>query len=54
MKTNENPAIYKEFLFLGSFLRWIDQHPKAAAALLWLQGLLIAFAVFNYHFTTNF
>lgn len=54
MKTNKTPVIYKEFLFLGFFLRWIDRHPKTALILLWLHGLALVFTVFNYHFTTNF
>ena len=35
------------------FFRWIDRHPRTAAALLWLQAAALLWAVFTYDFTTR-
>lgn len=38
---------------LGYLFQWIDEHPRTAAALLWLSAAAIVYAVFTYDFTTR-
>lgn len=51
MKTNNNnPAAV---LFgLDWLLNWFDEHPRTAAALLWIEAAAFLLAVFSYRFTT--
>ena len=55
MNTNDNTPteIYSEFGALGYLFRWIDEHPRTAAALLWLQVAALIWAVITYDFTTR-
>ena len=55
MKTTNNNAahIYTDFGPLGYLFRWIDEHPRTAAALLWLSAVALMYAVFTYDFTTR-
>lgn len=51
-KQEKNPAqIYAEFGPVGVVFQWLDEHPRAASVLLWLQGLALAYVVFTYEFT---
>lgn len=51
--TNTQPAeIYRQFGLLGYVFQWLDEHPRTASALLWLQVVGILYAVFTYNFTT--
>ena len=50
MQTN---CIYKEFGFLGGFFRWLDGHPRTAAALLWILSAALVYVFFTYDFTTR-
>ncbi len=43
--------IYAEFGPVGVVFQWLDEHPRAASVLLWLQGLALAYVVFTYDFT---
>lgn len=38
---------------LDWLFRWLDRHPRTAAALLWLQAAALAYVVFTYDFTTR-
>ena len=38
---------------LGYLFRMIDEHPRTAAALLWLMAAALMYAVFTYDFTTR-
>lgn len=38
---------------LDWLFRWMDRHPRTAAALLWLQAAALAYVVFTYDFTTR-
>jgi len=42
-----------EFGPLGYLFRWIDEHPRMAAALLWLMAAALMYAVFTYDFSTR-
>ena len=51
-KQEKTPAqIYAEFGPVGVVFQWLDEHPRAASVLLWLQGLALAYVVFTYEFT---
>jgi hypothetical protein len=53
-KLDHAPAhIYTEFGPLGYLFRWIDEHPRTAATLLWLSAAALMYAVFTYDFTTR-
>ena len=38
---------------LDWLFRWMDPHPRTAAALLWLQAAALLYVVFSYNFTTS-
>ncbi len=35
-------------------LTWMERHHKLANAILWIEAIALAWAVFTYDFTTNF
>ena len=47
----QQPAELRELGPLGALFGWMDQHPRTAAALLWLQAAALVWAVFAYDFT---
>ena len=49
--TNNTPA--PVVFGLDWLFRWIDRHPRTAAALLWLQAAALVWAVWSYDFTTR-
>jgi hypothetical protein len=50
--TQQADKMHGEFdPLIGRALQWIDTHPRTASALLWLQALAVAYAVFCYDFT---
>lgn len=54
MKTTSNtPAELRELGQLAAVFAWMDRHPRAAAVILWLQAIALAYAVFSYNFTTT-
>jgi hypothetical protein len=53
-KLDRAPAHYtSDFGPLGYLFCWIDEHPRTAAALLWLSAAALAYVVFTYDFTTR-
>lgn len=52
MKTTTNtPAELRELGALAPLFEWIDRHPRASSALLWIMAAALAWAVFTYDFT---
>lgn len=51
--TKQQPAELREFGPLGALFNWIDQHPRTASALLWIQGAALAWFAYTYNFTTT-
>lgn len=39
---------------MEQIFKTIDNYPKASNAALWIMAALMAWAAFNYNFTTNF
>ena len=56
MKTTNNTASAESLQHLDPISRaaltWIERHPRATSALLWLQLAALAYVVYNYNFTT--
>lgn len=53
MKT-KNINTFEEDFVITSLFKWINRHPKLSNAILAIEVLAVAWAVFNYNFTTNF
>ena len=52
MKTTSNtPAELRELGPLADVFAWMDSHPRAARALLWLMAAALVYVVFTYNFT---
>ena len=53
--TNNNNANSAQRLdpITAAALAWIEKHPRATSAVLWLQLAALAWIVYNYNFTTN-
>lgn len=49
--THQQPAELRELGPLAALFGWMDQHPRTASALLWLQVVALIWAVFAYDFT---
>lgn len=49
MKTN----IYQELGFVGSYLKWTENHPVIANIIFTVECIAMALAVFFYDFTTQ-
>jgi hypothetical protein len=47
-------SIFNELGFIGSFLRFMDEHQTLANVILILETLALFWAVLTYNFTTNF
>ena len=56
MKTTNRTASAESLQHLDPITRaaltWIEKHPRATSALLWLQLAALAYVVYNYNFTT--
>ena len=48
----KNNAIYKELWMIAPLFMWLDRHPVISNIMLWIEGLLLAYVVFTYNFTT--
>ena len=46
-------SLYKELGILGSFFRYLDEHDTLFRAILILEAIGLAWAVWTYHFTTT-
>ena len=51
MKTTANTPAPVIVLGLDWLFRWLDRHPRTAAALLWFMAVALVFAVFTYEYT---
>ena len=51
MNTQNNTPAPVVIPGLDWLFRWLDRHPRIAAALLWLQAAALAYVVFTYDFT---
>lgn len=47
-------SIFNELGFIGSFLRFLDEHQTLANVILILEVIGLFYAVLTYNFTTNF
>ena len=45
-------TLFREFGLIGSFFRWVDEHPRISNAMLMAMAAAMAWAVWNYRFTT--
>lgn len=48
---NQNNTPAPVVFGLDWLFRWIDRHPRTAAALLWLQAAALLYMIFAYNFT---